>query len=360
MNIETKKNIYIGMDLHKRTSTFCVKDKDGKVIDKRKLDTDREQVINYLAPYAGSTLTMEPVSQWYVYADLIQSLGIDVHLAHPMKVKAIAFARVKTDTIDAGVLADLLRANLLPEAYFSPKKVRCWKETVRFRSSLVSIQTDIKNKIHSILFKNALISPYANIWGKKGMLWLKEQNISEPFKLHVEQYLVLLADVGKRIGDSEKEIEKKAGEMKETNLLMTIPGISYFSALTIISEIGDIKRFTSAGKLMGYAGLTPSTYASGDKVRHGRITKQGSRWLRTVLVEVAWRQSRLKKKSDLKEFYTRLAEKKGAKTAAVATARKLCAIIWRILTDNRPFEAEYGKTRMLTNLISLPSQKDKR
>ncbi len=335
---KSDSSIYIGMDLHKKTSTFVIKEKFGRVLQKQKLNTDREEITDFLSPYQGAELVVEPVSQWYVYADLIQKLGINVHLAHPMKVKAIAFAKVKTDSIDAGVLCDLLRSDLLPEAYFSPKEVRTWKETVRFRTSLVQTQTQIKNKIHSILFKNAIIAPHQSVFGTKGRDWLEKLPLPEPFTFHLKEYLKLLDDIAVRIEEAEKEVITKVSDHPQAKLIATIPGIGYVSALTIIAEIGDIHRFASAKKLMGYAGLVPSTYSSGDRVRHGKITRQGSMWLRTTLIETAHRQSRSEKSGSMKVFHDRIFEAKDAKTAAVATARKLCAVIWRMLTDNRPFE----------------------
>lgn len=356
MDNTKSEGVYIGMDLHKKTSTFVVKEKFGRVIQKKKLNTDREEVTNFLSSYRGAELVVEPVSQWYVYADLIQKLDINVHLAHPMKVKAIAFAKVKTDSIDAGVLCDLLRSDLLPEAYFSPKEVRTWKETVRFRVSLVQMQTQTKNKIHSILFKNAMISPHQHLFGIKGREWLEDLLLPEPFSFHLKEYLKLLDDIAVRIEEAEKEVAMEVGSHPQAKLLMTIPGIGYISALTIIAEIGDIHRFHSAKKLMGYAGLAPSTYSSGDSVRHGKIMRQGSMWLRTILIECAHRQARSKKSGSLQMFHDHIKEKKDVKTAAVATARKLCAVIWRILMDNRPFEKFPPKrdSETLTNRASSP------
>ncbi|MFA6295582.1 MAG: IS110 family transposase [Candidatus Paceibacterota bacterium] len=344
------------MDLHKKTSTFVVKEKFGRVLEKKKLNTDREEITDFLSPYQGAELVVEPVSQWYVYADLIQKLGINVHLAHPMKVKAIAFAKVKTDSIDAGVLCDLLRADLLPEAYFSPKEVRTWKETARFRVSLVQMQTQTKNKIHSILFKNAIISPHQSLFGTNGREWLKKLSLPEPFAFHLTEYLKLLDDIALRIEEAEKEVIMKVSNHPQAKLLCTIPGIGYISALTIIAEIGDIHRFVCAKKLMGYAGLVPSTYSSGDKVRHGKITRLGSMWLRTILIECAHRQPRYKQSGSVKDFYDHILLTKEVKTAAVATARKLCAVIWRMLMDNRPFEKYPPKrdSKKLTVYASSP------
>jgi transposase len=359
MDHSQSESIYIGMDLHKKTSTFVIKEKFGRVLEKKKLNTDRKEITDFLSPYHGAELVVEPVSQWYVYADLIQNLGISVHLAHPMRVKAIAFAKVKTDSIDAGVLCDLLRSDLLPEAYFSPKEVRSWKETVRFRTSLVQMQTQVKNKIHSILFKNGLICPYQSVFGSKGRKWLCELELPEPFAFHLMEHLRLLRDIGIRIGEAEKEVAMRVSSHSQAKLLCTIPGIGYISALSIIAEIGDIRRFASGKKLMGYAGLVPSTYASGETIRHGKITRQGSMWLRTALIECAHRQARSEKSGSLKEFHDRIKDGKDVKTAAVATARKLCAVIWRMLTDNRPFEKFPPKrdSEKLTRLDSSPQSR---
>ena len=130
------KEYFIGMDLHQKTSTFSVKEKEGRVVEAKTVSTTKDDIEKFLAPYQGSLLTLEPVSQWYCYADFIESLGIDVKIANPMRVKAIASARIKTDTIDAGVLADLLRANMLPHSYHPPVRTN---HPRRFRKNYSAI-----------------------------------------------------------------------------------------------------------------------------------------------------------------------------------------------------------------------------
>lgn len=331
--------LYIGMDLHKNTSTFSVKDKDGKLIDACKLPTEPATVKGYIRKFSDDlSLVLEPVSQWHFYADLLQNNGVDVHLANPLKVKAIAEARVKTDKIDAGVLCDLLRVNLLPEAYFASPKERAWKELVRFRASLVHLRTEVKNKVHSILFKNALRHPFTNLFGKGGRAWLKSLELKKEFQFNLSRYLELLDVFDGLIEEAAERIEKTVSNQPQVKLLTSIPGVSYVSGLTIMAEIGDIKRFPSAKKLQGYAGLVPSTYASGERMAHGRITKQGSRWLRWTMIEVAQRQLLCKKKPGFGWYYQRVRQRKGSGAAACATARKLLAVVWRLLKDNRPFE----------------------
>lgn len=327
------------MDLHKNSSTLCVKDYDGKVIASEKVATNKSEVLGFVNQFKGTDLSLavEPVSQWYFMADILQNVGVDVHLANPLKVKAIASARIKTDKIDAAVLADLLRTNLLPEAYFSSQEMRMWKELVRFRLSLIKLRAQTKNKIHAILGKNGYISKFTDTFGKAGRVWLTELTFPEHFRNSLDEYLATHDYLTEQIKRAEKNIEAVVMGNTSMQLLLTIPGVSYFSALTVMAEIGDIKRFPSAKQLMGYAGLVPSTYASGDKLVHGRITKTGSRWLRWIMIEIAHKQLRCKRKPGLGWYYAKIKKNKGSKTAAVATARKMLAVIWRMLVDERPF-----------------------
>jgi transposase len=348
--------LFVGMDLHKSTSTFCVKDYDGNVIRSQKVLTDRTQIREFFQSLGqSSSVVMEPVSQWYTYADMIENLGNEVHIAHPLKVKAIASARIKTDKIDAGVLADLLRANLLPEAYFSPKEVRGWKELTRFRASLINLRSQVKNKIHAILHKHAIIHGFSDLFGPSGIKWLKNLTLEEPFKTSLAQYLSLVEYLTAQIDAAEEKITQTVTDHPQAKLLTTIPGISFVSGLTIMAEIGEIERFPSPKQLMGYAGLTPSTYSSGDITRHGRITKTGNKWLRYIMVEVAHHQQRCKRHPAFSNYYKNLAQRRGAKTAAVATARKLLAVVWRILKDRREFSdlpPHSGKSGPLAQKIS--------
>ena len=349
------QSYYIGMDLHQKTSTFSVRDKEGTVIEAATVPTTKESIAEFLSSYRGSSLAVEPVSQWYCYADFIESLGIEVKIANPNRVKAIAFARIKTDTIDAGVLADLLRANMLPESYHAPKHVRDWKDEVRLRMSLVRLRVQVKNKIHALLWKQGIRSPYT-LFTKKGLLWLDAQSFPETTALALATYRETQALLDRQVREAEKRMIESNKHREEVRLLITIPGISYLSALTIMAEIGDIARFPSAKKLMGYAGVVPSTYASGGKIRHGKIIKQGSSWLRYVLVEAAHHQPHCTRRRGLSEYYEGIKDRKGSKAAAVATARKLCAVIWRVLTDKRPFIApqEWDNRRAYQCGIATP------
>ena len=343
--------IYIGMDLHKKTTTFTVKDREGNKLACERIHTNKDEITKFIRQFNSQqiVLALEPVSQWYYYADLLESLGVKVHLTHPKKVKAIS-DKVKTDKIDSETLCELIRVGWLPEAYLSPPNVRNWKEQTRFRSSLINLRTQIRNKIHAILHKHAYQCEYTNLFGKSGRMWLESLEFNEPFNRSIQEYLALYDNLTNRINDAEKIIVNTVKNHPQAVLLTTIPGISYITALTIIAEIGDIQRFPSAKKLMGYSGLVPSTYSSGDRTRHGRITKTGSKWLRYIMIETAHHQVRCKKKPGFGWYYRKLKERHGSKTAAVATARKLLAVIWAVLTENREFEARTPDGRKIRQL----------
>jgi len=193
----------------------------------------------------------------------------------------------------------------------------------------------LKNKIHSVLFKNNLKHDFTNLYGKAGRKWLKQLKVRDIYRQELDRYLKTLDLLDAQIEEMSEEIMATAKADYDCKLLMTIPGISYFTALTIKSEIGDISRFPTARKLCAYAGLIPSTYASADKIRFGRITKRGSKWLRKSLIDAITSGS--KHPSRLCYFYRRLKKNKGTGKAKVATARKLATIIFALLTDKQPF-----------------------
>ena len=332
------EDIYIGCDLHKRTSTLCVKTKEGRVVEETKIKTTKEAFAQVCGQYSGARIVFEPVGQSWWLGDILEELGLVVYLANAREVKAIAHARVKNDKVDAGVLCDLLRSDLLPESYRSSTAAREWKELIRFRASLVHMRTQVKNKIHALLSRNGIVPPVGSVFGKTGRSWLAELELSATHRLHLDQYLGLLDMYEVQIAAATKRIEAVVADDGDVSLLLSVPGISYVSALSIMSEIDTINRFPTGKRIASYAGLTPSVYASGETVRYGRLTKKGSKTLRTILIEVAHSQGRLTQSTGLRPYFDRIKERKGIRTATVATARKLCSIIHAVLTARQPFD----------------------
>jgi transposase len=329
--------------------------KEGEILRETKIPTIKEEVEIYINSFGKQEplkIVLEPVSQSGFYADLLEKLGVEVHLAHPKRVKAIAFAKVKTDKIDAKVLADLLRSNMLPESYHSPKEFRLLKEKARSRMSLVKIRTELKNKVHGILFRNAIVYPKTTLFTKQGRMWLTQLDLSLEYRNHLNSNLKIIDSIDQEIKEIEKDFKETVIENKPLTLLKTIPGVGDITAMTILSEIGDINRFPDPRHLHSYAGLVPRVSASGENSRYGRITKEGSKFLRYVMVETAHHQLLLKRKLvGLKWYYQRIASRKNNQTAAVATARKLLTIVWKVLKEQRPYQERLPKTMSIISSI---------
>lgn len=331
----SKPNTYIGVDLHKKTCYVTIMNRDGKIKKQTEISTEANKVSKLFKRYPGVLVAVESTMNWIPFYENLESLGCKVLLSNPLQTKAIAHARIKNDKVDSEVLADLLRTNLLPTAYIQPRKIRDLKEIVRERSNFVEMRTKIKNKIHSVLFKTGSRHEFTKLYGKAGMKWLNDLDLRDVYRQELDRYLETLNHLNEQVDKISEIIENTAKLDFDCKLLMTIPGISFYSALMIKSEIGDISRFKSASKLCSYAGLIPSTYASADKVRHGRITKRGSKWLRKALINAITSGSR--NHNRIGAFYKKLKKSKGTGKAKVAAGRKLCTIVFAILTDQVPF-----------------------
>jgi len=328
--------LYTGLDLHKSFSYITTMNDKGEILGQKKLPSNGE-VVEFLKEFDEKMeVAIEATPSWYWLYDHLEDEGFDVKLSHPLRTKAIASAKVKTDKVDSATLAHLLRSDLLPLSYVPEKPVRLNRELLRYRASLVKIQTRIKNKVHTILAKNNMSHDYTDLFGKAGMAFLYSLSLPENYTIALEGYLSVLETVRHEIRSASKKVQQLAEDDQDSVLLMSIPGVGYYSALLIKSEIGDVKRFPSAKQLCSYAGLVPSTHASGNVCYHGHITKQGSKWLRWILIETAIHA--VKRTGPLRRFYFKVERKKGGKVAKVATARKLLEWIYHMMRDYKTFQ----------------------
>jgi transposase len=332
---------YIGLDVHRHYTVMARVSESGAVLG-------HERVPNHLVPEMVGTwgescrVVMEATANWGYLCDLLeaQELVEEVALAHPLQVKAIAHAKVKTDKVDATLLAQLLRADLLPRAYLAPRSLRELRDLLRLRASLVRLRVTVKNKIHAVLAKEGLQVPVTDLFGRKGRSWLSERSLSPTHRLAVDSYLAAVDGLTEQIETVTSEINRQAEEWPEVSWLCSIPGIGRYSALLILSEIGDIDRFPDGDRLAAYAGLVPTVRASGGHTHLGHIRKQGSAWLRWVLVETVHRSAR--RPNEIGERYRRLQKKKGSATASVAVARWLATCIYAMLKEKRGFQPTRG------------------
>ena len=335
---------FVGVDYHTRYAIATRMNQEGTVLGRDKIANFKDDIRSYFSKLPdGSKVVLEATNNWAAFMEWTFDLPIDIKLANPAKTRAIAEARIKTDTLDSKVLADLLRTNFIAESYLAPKEVRDIRELVRYRMTLVRLRSQLKTRIRSVLFKVGERIPTANIAGPKARGMLSKFNLRDIYRDEINSCLSLTEGFTTQIEEFEEKIEKQANLDDDTRLLMTIPGISFFSALLITAEIGDYRRFPSGRKLCCFAGLVPSIHASGGKIRHGRIIKQGSANLRFALLQAI--PHLIRKHSGLARHYQRISRKKGTKTARIAISRKLLSIMLTMLKMRQPFRIDTGVKR---------------
>lgn len=335
---------YVGIDFHKGNTYVTRMDEKDKILEEKNLKNEEEILKNFIDSLKKEDeVVLEATGNWYHFYEMVEDKALRVILSHPAKTKVIASAKIKNDKIDSKMLAHLLRTDLIPSSYIPERKTRDTREILRYRASLVSIRTSLKNRVQAILSKNGIFFSYSDIFGKKARVWLSSLSLRPCYKRALEGYLALAQTLKEEIKKAEEEIKRLAKEDKRALLLMTMPGISYYSALLILSEIGEIERFPSAGNLCSYAGLVPSLYSSGGITRTGKITKTGSRWLRWILIENAMHAVRGSYRFE--SLYRRVTYRSGENAAKVAVARKMLACIYHMLAREEPFKDIKPKRR---------------
>jgi transposase len=202
-------------------------------------------------------------------------------------VKGLAPLACKTDRIDAWVLAELARRDLVPAIWLPDPRVRAERERARWRLHLVRHRSSLKQRVHAVLLTHGKPCPVTDLFGVRGRQLLARLELPEPWQGTIEASLRLIDELDREIGDCERELRRLGADHRYVPLLCTVPGISWVLAYTIAAELGDINRFPSPPKLAGYSGLCPRVYQSGERDLRGPLSKQGPRYLRWALVEAA-------------------------------------------------------------------------
>jgi transposase len=332
---------YTGIDLHKKTSFITTVDESGKVVFRRNFANREQDIIDYFVSLDGPTeIVIESTCSWYWLHDLLKAHNFNVVISNPLKTKAIASAKIKNDKVDSHMLAQLLRADLIATVYVCSLKTRKLKELLRHRQRLVHDATRMKNRIHMLLMKNNTSIAVSDLFGVKGMKQLKQVDLPIYHRQQLESYLTLYDGLTQQIEPLTKQVRDLAQKDPMAKLLMTIPGIGPITAMFIIAEIENISRFPSYRNLSSYAGLVPCLDASADKSRTGRITKQGSPYLRSALVEAAHVIPRMKK-TRLNVFFRKRIVRAGYQKAIVATAHKILQVVYYVLKNQTPYQEQY-------------------
>ena len=328
---------YAGLDIHKKSCQAIICTEKGNTVKQGKIPTEKDKIQEFFSDFENITIAIEACNTWEYIYNLLELDGHKVILAHPMKTRIIAESKIKTDKIDAKILANLLRTGFLPTSYIPSKEIRELRHLVRQRIFLGRYTTKLKNKIYAELLKRGIqYETGGTIFTRKGKKWLRSLNI--PF---LDTYLSLLESLVDKTAEIEKNLRIQSEKYNEIDLLTTIPGIGIYSAMIILSEIGDINRFPNEEKLYSYAGVTPSVHQSGENTYYGHITKRGSKHLRWILTEVVrvhliWTKKHTVE-TKISHYYYRLSKKKPKNVATIATSRKLLQIIYHMLKNKNEF-----------------------
>ena len=323
-------SVYVGIDVHRKRSQVAVVAEDGKVQLNKNTVNGTEPLLRLIGDLpAGTPVAFEAAFGWGWLLRLLEDYGFDPHLVHPLQCKAIASARLKNDKVDAATLAQLLRADLLPEAWIAPAEVRQLRALLRHRASLVRLGTQQRNRIHAVVADFGFDRSGSYLSGP-GRGWLAGLDLPAVSREVVADCLAVIDGLAPVIDRIDGELRARAKADPRVKTLTTLPGVGQFTALVMLAEIGDISRFPSARKLASWAGLTPTVRGSDRTVRHGHISKQGSAWLRWVLNQAA---QTAKRSPEFAATYQAIAGRRGKKIATIAIARKLLTRAWHLLSD---------------------------
>jgi transposase len=334
--------LHAGLDLSRRRLDFCLVDDEGTALERGAAPPDRDglralaqRLAHYQEPIRAAVESMNGAR--FIH-DELEGYGWEVLIADALKVKGLAPLACKTDRIDAGVLAQLSRRDLVPAVWLPDPTVRAERERARFRLHLARHRTALKNRVHQTLVAFGTPCPVSDLFGPSGRALLERIVLPEPWRGTVEASLRLIDQLQAEIAAAERELHRLGAEHRYVPLLMTCPGIGWVLAYTIAAEIGDIARFPSPVKLAGYTGLCPRVYQSGESDRRGPLSKHGPRYLRWALSEAATHASR---HPAYRERYERtkrrLGRQRGARVAQIDVARRLSEAIWYMLTRGEPF-----------------------
>lgn len=331
---------FVGIDLHRRRTVLVRMDQAGQVLETVRVGNSPENLTEVLTR-AGEhpEVVLEATYGWYWAADALAEAGANVHLAHPLGVKAFEYRRVKNDERDAADLADLLRMGRLPEGWIAPPATRELRELVRHRAKLVATRSGFKAQIHGVLAKCGIPVLMSDLFGVMGTRLL--DGLALP-----AVYTARIASQRRVIEALDFEIELFANLARGRlaadpayRAVQTIPGIGPVLGAVLVAEIGDVTRFARPEQLASWAGLTPKHKESDTKVHRGRITKQGSRLVRWAAIESV---QRVAKTTGVGQYRDRIAEHRNSRNiGVVAAARKQIAHVYYALRD--------GEVRALNN-----------
>lgn len=328
--------IHVGADLHLRFCYMTALDATGRSLKAGAVPNRPAELQKWLRGFPEPvTVAVEACSFWPAFKDAIEAEVQSIRLVHPQRVKAIASAKLKNDRVDSQTLAHLSRCDLLPEAWMADRDTRARRQQVRLRISLGQHRAALKNQVHAVLHQQGQRSECSDLFGKKGRAWLRDVPLPPAARATVDTYCAIIDQVGQHIRHQEEQLKELASTDARAQWLSSIPGIGVYSAMIILSEIGEIQRFSSPKSLYSYAGLVPRVRESAGHKSHGGISRCGSPRLRWIMVEAA--HTAMRYCPAAKQYFERLRKRKHPQVARVALARKLLGAVFAMLRDGECF-----------------------
>jgi transposase len=301
-------------------------------------------------------VALEATTNTWAVVDIVAPYVHRVVVSNPLRTKAIAQAKIKTDKIDAEVLAQLLRCDYLPDVWTPDQGTRRLRQLVTIRTSLICDRTRIKNRIQSLLAGRLIRCPYATLFAQRTLAWLRALDLDADDRAVLDSQLRLLETVEREIALVDERLQRIAHGEQKVRLLMTLPGVSHATAVALLAAIGTVSRFRDGDHAASYLGLVPTTRQSANRCYHGRISKAGNTHARWMITQGM--QHMAKHPGPLGSFFRRIARRKTRQVAVIATARKLVTIAYLMLKNNEPYryarpDLIYQKYRRLSRTAGL-------
>lgn len=328
---------YVGLDIHKQFIEACILDAAGRVVWRGRAVCSRDELERFACTKLKKTdrVALEATTNTWSVVAILRPHVAAVVVSNPLKTRAIAEAKIKTDKVDAEVLAQLLRCDYLPEVWHPDEQTQRWRSLVTHRTTLMTQRARIKNHIQSLLGRLLLHPPGKCLWTKTGLDWLREVALPAHERLVLDSELRQLEAIENEVTRADRELAGIAQQEPRVRLLMTLPGVNYVVALGLLAALGDVSRFRDGDHAAAYLGLVPSTRQSGRRCYHGSITKAGRSQTRWLLTQSAQHVAR--HPGPLGAFFRRLVKRKNRNVAITAVARKLVTVAFLMLKNNEPY-----------------------
>src|SRR4029453_18062116 len=296
----------------------CIIDEQGTVLQRQRCGCTRQALEQFCHRYLQPTdrVALEATTNTWAVVDVLKPLVAEVVVSNPLKTKAIAEAKIKTDKVDAEVLAQRLRCDFLPRVWEPPTATQHLRQLTARRATLVMDKTAIKNRIHAVLHQRLIPCPVTDLFCTQGRQWPNNLPLDREGRASIDSDRRLLGHVEAEIAQQEQQLAQLAYDEPRVKLLMTLPGVSLTVAQTLWAVLGEVERFRDADHAASYLGLVPSTHQSGKHCYHGPITKQGHRQARALLVQAAHHVRT--HPGPLGAFFRRVTKRRGYNVAVVA------------------------------------------